>query len=193
MENKLQKVVFLKDHRCFKAKDEVEFAPGVNLIVGDQGTGKSTLIDCIRQAERYKDTIKCYAKGRVQTASFNFETDNCRGKSVFDDSKDMMMQVSMLFMSHGQVTNGIVAGLPKLANTLVMLDEPDLALSIRSARKLVGLLKQAAENNAQIIAAVHHPVVIEAFNEVYSLEHRKWMTGPDFIKTQMEDTPCSTG
>jgi hypothetical protein len=32
MKNKLQKVVFLKDHRCFKAGEEVEFGPAVNLL-----------------------------------------------------------------------------------------------------------------------------------------------------------------
>lgn len=36
----LKTIIFKKDHRCFKEGETFNFRPGVNLLVGDQDTGK---------------------------------------------------------------------------------------------------------------------------------------------------------
>lgn len=66
------------------------------------------------------------------------------------------------------------------------MDEPDMALSIRSIAKLVGKLRQAVQNNCQVIAAVHNPLLINSFDEVFSVEHRRWMKSSQFVELQWQ-------
>jgi recombinational DNA repair ATPase RecF len=40
----LTKIEFQRDYRCFKAGDCFDLKPGLNLLVGDQGSGKSSLL-----------------------------------------------------------------------------------------------------------------------------------------------------
>lgn len=63
---------------------------------------------------------------------------------------------------------------------MIFMDEPDMALSIRSCHKLVALLKKLGKKQ-QIVAAVHNPIVIGGFPEVYSTEHCRWMPLEEFI------------
>jgi hypothetical protein len=44
----LSEVRFREDYRCFTAGQVLTFVKGVNLLVGEQGTGKSTLISLLR-------------------------------------------------------------------------------------------------------------------------------------------------
>ena len=63
------------------------------------------------------------------------------------------------------------------------MDEPDMALSIRSVNKLVKLFKLLIRKQNHIICSVHNPILINGFNEVLSLEHKKWMLGSEFINS----------
>lgn len=183
----LHGVKFLKDFRCFKKDETLEFRPGINLLVGEQGTGKSTLLDRIKTDGKSggKAEVLVVDASPIAMMAFDFEKDTPRGKSHFNDSMSMMAQVSCLFISHGQMNNALLSELEKQKGILFLMDEPDMALSIRSCTKLVKLLKKAEENKCQVLAAVHNPIIIGAFSEVLSLEHRKWMPSKDFINEHM--------
>ena len=48
MANKyLNKIKFKEDYRSFLKNFEIEFGTGTNLIVGDQGTGKSSILSLL--------------------------------------------------------------------------------------------------------------------------------------------------
>lgn len=189
---------FKEAWRCFKEGDTIEFRPGVNLLVGDQGTGKSSVLQALGAAgglkshSHQKDLAKKVALICTPIAcyGFDFEKDNKRTLSYFDG--DIRFQVASMFSSHGQTNLAIVRGLERADKSLVMFDEPDTALSIRSITELASLFKKAAEKGCQIVASVHHPFLIWAFPEVYSLEHRKWMTSKDFVRTQTESNDVGT-
>jgi len=188
----LQSIVFTEDWRCFKADDKFFFLPGVNLLVGDQGCGKSSLMAAIRNCgmdlkpgdRAYnpdKKVAKVYTDGASQCMAFDFEHDNFRTKGWFD-SGTTAFHVASMWQSHGEMQNTILRGLLELENGVAFLDEPDMALSIRSACKLVETFNTVAEKGNQIIAAVHNPIVIEAFPMVLSLEHGEWVASEDFIR-----------
>lgn len=180
---------FLKDHRCFKKGDTFTFRPGINLLVGEQGTGKSTILDILKKGDTKKTAHASFTVSKpIQTMSFDFEKDLPRGKSHFKEDASMMAQVAMLFHSHGEVVNALLKELETQKERLFLMDEPDMALSMRSAQKLAMRLIKASTNGCQIIAAVHNLIVIASVPEVLSLEHRKWMPSEEFISDHLGDS-----
>jgi predicted ATPase len=189
----LETILFLKPWRCFKKDEGIEFHPGVNLIVGDQGTGKSSLFQAIQVHGMKKprswnlpskDSIPAaiVAKG-IPIFAFDFESDNYRTKSWFDD--DIGFHVASMHRSHGQMVMAMIDAWLRIDKPfLVLVDEPDMALSIRSCHKLVRAFQHVADVGGQVVATAHSPIVIAGFPEVYSLEHRRWMPSHEFIESQ---------
>jgi predicted ATPase len=188
----IHSIEFTDDWRCFKAGDRFEFRPGVNLMVGDQGCGKSSLFKAMKAAGikdkfdgegalREKVVMDC---DQSTMYSYDFEKDNVRTKSYFGDN--MMFQVGSMFASHGECNLVLINALETAADCLVLMDEPDTALSIRSCNVLVQRFREVAARSSQVIAAVHSLAVIQQFDEVLSLEHKKWMQSAEFIASHLE-------
>lgn len=186
---------FRKDYRCFKKGDKFDFRPGVNLLVGDQGAGKSSLLQLIREMAdtRTRADVKVTftlltSKEGIPVVSYDFERDNPRMTQVLIPGKEMF-QIQARFLSHGQVVQAIQGNVvgwakKKEPSCVFLMDEPDTGLSPRSAYGLVKQLKQLARYH-QILASVHNPLLIEAWPEVLSLEHRKWMTSSAFMQMML--------
>lgn len=197
----IQSITFTEKWRCFEEGDNVTFVPGVNLLVGDQGSGKSSLIKAILSGgASAKDSLGKQIQLRCtpcRSKFFDFEKDNPRMQSHFGDN--IMGQIGAMFSSHGETNRAIVKGLDGLdEGDVVLMDEPDTALSLRSCKLLVQKFVTLAEQGVQIIAAVHNPWVILKFDPVFSLEHREWMRGSLFnAKLLRCDTcecyPCKCG
>lgn len=190
---------FLQTHRCFKKGRVLKFRPGVNLIVGDQGTGKSSLIGLLRDAASDRDYRRKSAREIIGIEAsvagpmfaFDFERDNLRTQAHLDNA-NMVFQLSSMYASHGQATWPILERVftsPESHLGMVVLDEPDMALSPRSARRLAQLLSEHAARGGQSICAVHNPIVIASQPQVYSLEHRKWMTSEAFLSSHETPLP----
>jgi predicted ATPase len=182
----IKSVEFKVDWRTFKAGDRFEFVPGINLLVGDQGSGKSSLITLFKWALNNNKELKRVAhisvEGKIQLRLFDFEADNPRIKSRIDHMAD----VAMRYESHG---NCVLALLGVLSDEVdfvkaFVMDEPDMALSIRSINKMVGILKSTKH---QVIVSAHNPFLIQSFDNVLSIEHKKWMASKEFIESQMTD------
>lgn len=186
----LHSVQFVRPYRCFNEGQKLDFRPGLNLLVGDQGCGKSTVIELVRnRASRDKwrrDPVSAIADIVVDEgtpcAGFDFEKDNYRTRPNFDDNAGFHALSSQA--SHGQTTMRIVLGLTRLPlnNYLIMLDEPDMALSPRTVLQLGHVLVDLAQRGHQVVASCHNPWLIEIATDVLSLEHNMWMTSADFLK-----------
>lgn len=188
-------VRFRAAHRCFRARRVLRFQAGVNLIVGDQGTGKSSLIRLIREAaddrqlirERAQEVVKLEVAAPAPLWGFDFEKDNPRTRSEFGEA--IHFEVASRFASHGQAAMPVIEHALSGTEThtgLVVLDEPDTALSPRSARRLGELLREHAARGGQSIVAVHNPIVIASQARVLSLEHKRWMASRDFLASHEE-------
>lgn len=187
-ESMLKKLKFIKPYRCFAKGETFTFRKGVNLLVGDQGCGKSSLLGLLK----YKSRGDCkeieILADPTKVMAFDFEKDslhNPRGK--FRDDVCYGTQILSMWQSHGETNRDIWLVLEKESDTLILMDEPDMAMSIRSCKRLAKVFKQATERNCQVIAAVHNVSVIEEFPEVLSLEHRAWIKTEDFIKHQLTE------
>ncbi len=94
----LQRLRWKAAWRGFAKGELIRFRPGVNLVVGDQGTGKSTLLNAIRaksdavQPGDIRTTVEVISAGEhcsvwttktrpIKVMQFDFERDNPRVKS----------------------------------------------------------------------------------------------------------------
>jgi predicted ATPase len=188
----LTRVQFLREHRCFNRGRKIDFRAGVNLLVGDQGTGKSSLLNVLkaytdqRAGGNTHDTIRVSVAQEGSVLSYDFERDNMRTLGHLLSGPAMRSQVSAMFSSHGETVNAILRSFDSARlehPTLLLLDEPDMALSPRSARHLARTLQKLADGGHQIIAAVHNPIVIASQEYVLSLEHKRWMASRKFLST----------
>jgi len=188
----IKKVRFIKDYRCFKDGDTIEFREGLNLIVGDQGTGKSSLFGLILDLAREgssseaSDILKVGTSRAVRTHSFDSEKDNPRTKSYLVSGNEFA-QINSMFRSHGQVIRDIVQSLPKMDDPCVyFLDEPDMGLSPRSIYKTISLFHEVVGEGHQILAIVHNPLLIESAEQVYDMETRQWVSPSDYLTRQQD-------
>jgi len=190
-------VLILKPWRCFTGEEVIRFRPGVNLIVGDQGSGKSSLFQAIQlrgmeTPASWKlppvDEVPVlidYRGDPMPSFVFDFEHDSYRTKPFFDG--DMMFHVNSMHRSHGEMVVAMLKSLEEIDKPMfVLVDEPDMALSIRSCLRLVRIFKHVVELGGQVVATAHNPILMSGFEEVYSIEHGKWMGSQHFIHTQME-------
>ena len=185
----LTSLTYKNDFRCFTAGEIFEFRP-LTLLVGNQGSGKSSLIHCIRDYIRYQDSkvfnnhgkkyIDITHSGLTQVLSFDFEKDNRRTSGA---KIEQLQDFALLTASHGEVVNATLKSVMKddIPHTTFIMDEPDMALSIRSIVELARLFKKMVDNGHQIIASVHNPLLIQAFPECYNLGVREWQTPKEFF------------
>lgn len=164
----------------------------VNIFVGQQGCGKSTLLQLLQKNhEDIKITLSDYVKKNgVKSFFFDSEKDNPRTKdpelyttpSGEDIGIGFIGATVTRFESHGEVLETFVINpLLKAKDCVVILDEPESALSITNQFKLIDAIKTAVSNNCQLFIASHCYPLIEAF-DVISLEHFEKLQGTDFIK-----------
>lgn len=197
----IQMLYFRNDYRTFKKGDMIPFADGVNLLCGDQGCGKSSLLQCVvalggvSRSFWKKDRITEIKKVAMllidkpmAVFAHDYENDSPRTSPAFDTMGQIPagMAIAQMRMSHGQATNQLTGVIAGLKDTYIILDEPDSGMSCRSALALADAMKKAVENGCQVIASVHHPWLIEQFPRVYSVEHKDFMKSEEFLTSMRE-------
>jgi len=177
----------------------LDFATPVTMFVGENGTGKSTLLEALaikagihiwRQTWRtrfevnpYEDTLHRYISiqwtdGAVPGSFF--------GSSVFQDFARILDEwaatdpgqleyfggKSLLTQSHGQSIMSFFRARYAIRG-LYLLDEPETALSPKTQLTLLELLaKTTAAGHAQFIIATHSPILLACPGAtIYSFDH----------------------
>ncbi len=171
----------------FQQTDRVTFDAPVTLFVGENGTGKSTLLEAIahkcgihiwRDEERrrvvnnpYEDQLyRClsveWTDGPVAGSFF--------GSSVFKDFARILDEwaaadpgqlkywggASLMTQSHGQSTMSFFKARYQIEG-LYLLDEPETALSAKTQLEFLEILvKMSRAGHAQFIIATHSPILL---------------------------------
>lgn len=159
--------------------DGIAFDRPVTVIVGENGTGKSTLLEAVAAAWRSGLT----AADRMWSAGASAEdTDlgrhlTCVGPqprahggcflraesmhSLFDSAdaaRPRESDQSLNALSHGQSFLQYIVDRP-VGVGLWLLDEPEAALSFQSCLALLGVIGDLAEEGSQVILATHSPIL----------------------------------
>lgn len=148
----------------------VDLSHPLIMLTGENGSGKSTLLHSIWYAlrdEKVDGYLYRLDKQEVnydKVFLFDAEQHNPRmQQELFRDNPQMLEFIQMA--SHGQVMLAMFReNFPSLPDgTVLLLDEPEMALSASNQRRILQMLMELAEKkNFRIVAATHSPVLIES-------------------------------
>jgi Predicted ATPase len=165
-----------------KNLSSLELHPKVTYIVGENGTGKSTILEAIAIAYGFNP--------EGGTKNFNFSTNNThselwenlklvkgvkkpedgfflRAESFYNvatnideiDAVGSYGGISLHSQSHGESFLSLIMNRFK-GNGLYILDEPEAALSPYRQMSLISRIHDLIEDNSQFIIATHSPIVM---------------------------------
>lgn len=201
----VQMIMFPGEYRCFKPMATILFNPGVNLLVGSNGSGKSTVLGALcahgglknafwrASFDLKKVSVMLMSKDGPKMRAFahDFENDSPR-TSPSMDIHGMLPFESILShgrMSHGQSTLDIIRAMESATEPgIVVLDEPDTGLAPGAVKKLVRAIKHLESIGSQVIAAVHNPWLIEEFQEVWDMEKLAFRPSKEYLDEQRNNT-----
>jgi predicted ATPase len=196
--------------QIFRKSDCIEFTSPVSFFVGENGTGKSTLLRAIAmkcgihiwegidrarahynpyEREMHKFISVDWGKGPVPGSFFaseifrNFAANLDEWAAASPATLEYFGGKSLLEQSHGQCHMSFFKSRFRITG-LYLLDEPENALSPSRQIELLNLLHEFAGNgNAQFIIATHSPILLALPDAlIFSFDH-------PFIQTiQYEDT-----
>src|SRR5579863_5274753 len=148
----------------------VDLSHPIVMLTGENGSGKSTLLHSVYYAlrgEKVENYVYTFNRAEVNLGKvflFDAEQHNPRMQmELFKDQPEM--QEFLRMASHGQVMlsmfNQTFPSFPD--GTILLLDEPEMALSVSNQRRILKMLLELADQkNFRIICATHSPVLIEA-------------------------------
>jgi predicted ATPase len=141
----------------------VDLSHPVVMLTGENGSGKSTLLHSIYFALREQEAegfLYRLDKGDVNVGkAFLFDAEQHNPRTQLDLFKDNPEMLEFLQMaSHGQVMLAMFReNFPSLPDgTILLLDEPEMALSVSNQRRILKMLLELADQRKfRIIAATH--------------------------------------
>ena len=184
----LTTITFLKDYRCFKQGEVLKLDTGNSLIlVGDQGTGKSSIFNLMNHLNEYKEIAVVDYRGPRQTRFFDTEKMNPRTQNSFGISKvDFAVSLFGTFSSHGQTMLPIMTAKDLLNNPepmMLIVDEPESGLSLQSQFKLLAYYQEALKRGHYVTIATHSPILMKLNDQVYDVANRKTVSANDYIRS----------
>lgn len=167
---------------AIKKLSSLKFHPKVTYIIGENGTGKSTLLESIAIAYGFnpeggtknfnfftKDThsdlwenLKLIKGVRKPEDGFFLRAESFYNLATNIDeiqTVDSYGGISLHCQSHGESFLSVITNRFR-GNGLYILDEPEAALSPSRQMTLISAIHNLIQNNSQFIIATHSPIVM---------------------------------
>lgn len=153
----------------------LELAPGVTFLVGENGTGKSTIVEAIAAAyglgpeggsihsahgtheseSPLSEWISFTKRAGAPRWGFFLRAETMHGYYTFQTENQ---GPDFHSMSHGESFLSVAESYLTKPG-FYCLDEPEAALSFTSTLAMIGVLADLAANGAQVLCATHSPVL----------------------------------
>jgi predicted ATPase len=175
----------------------IEFRDGVNVFVGENGCGKSTVLKYMsdRQAAKSdcvndKLTIAEDSAG-VRLMYFDTEKHNPRMTGPRSPaSDDVIRHLMVKQQSHGETLFPILNHIGKMENTVVFIDEPESGISLANQKALWHAMSSAAEKGCQVIIATHSYLFMQWAGDVFDMAAGKWMPFAQYADSALSAKPA---
>jgi predicted ATPase len=189
----LKNVTFKEDFRNLKKGLSIDFKP-LTLLVGEQGSGKSSLLKLLSENDRkilkFDLSEETILKG-IKTYFFDTEKHNPRVRDMHEYTNingtpkgiGLGGKLSSHFKSHGEVLKSMTIDLlnKQTEPCVLFLDEPESALSLKNQVKLFDSIQNVLNKGCQVIIATHCLTLIQKVGWVYDMEINQWVKSKHFI------------
>jgi predicted ATPase len=154
----------------------VDLSHPLIMLTGENGSGKSTLLHSIHYAlkgERAEGYVYSLDRRGVKKGSvFLFDAEQHNPRMQLELFKDQPEMVEFLQLaSHGQVMLAMFQqNFPSLdRGTTLLLDEPEMALSLSNQRRILKMLKELVDQKGFRIVCATHSAVLSEDPETYTI------------------------
>ena len=192
----LKNITFLNNYRTYKKGFKISFEKQVNVVTGDNGSGKSSLISCIRNFfdakwtyshdSRADSIIEIDSDPTIKIGYLCFSSDSHKTASEIDFD-DFDTWKNCMDSSSGQSSIIQLKSFLSIHENfkLIILDEPERGLSSKNVRIVLSLLKEHIKEHPlqQIIISTNSEILmsISEDEKVFSASHMKTITVNDYI------------
>lgn len=118
----------------------------------------------------------------LDTISKNIQEKAFQKKSIMNDT---LLMFNMQEASNDENSLDFFESLTNIENSLIVLDEPETSLSIKSQLKVSKLIKELSTKN-QIVLITHSEYLMRMSNKVYDFEQKKYLDTEQYIKSQKQ-------
>lgn len=144
--------------RRVKRYKTLRFKAGLNLLIGPNGIGKSTIL---------KSIMECPDCGKVTDGSTEYvflDTDTMNPHHTQKPAgtyTNMVLRSRALFSSHGEILQDVFRTLRITPNTCLLLDEPEAGQDFDHLLVLRASIDRAVAIGAQVICSTHQVLLWE--------------------------------
>lgn len=179
--NEIEPNSYIRDIKSLRNVEKIEFQSPVSLFVGENGTGKSTLLEAIAVAHGFNpeggtknyvfstydshselcDAIRIAKGYRKEKWGYFLRAESFYNVATQEEKYADIAHPSMQYhkKSHGESFLDLAQDNIK-PNGLYLLDEPEAALSPQRQLTLLTQIYKCANDGAQFIIATHSPILL---------------------------------
>lgn len=138
--------------RRVKRYRRLSFKPGLTLLIGPNGTGKSTILEAITEC----CDCRRIEEGTTEYSLFDTERMNPRlAQGPAGNYTNMVLRTRALFSSHGEILQDAFGTLRITPQMCLLLDEPESGQDFDHVLALRAAMDRAVARGAQVICSTH--------------------------------------
>ncbi|MCP4394360.1 MAG: AAA family ATPase [Alphaproteobacteria bacterium] len=174
----------IRDFGHLKYGQVFDLSPGITIFVGETGCGKTTILEQLANRGAVRGV---FSSESVENPVVRYTHYNPLSDHPFNtDSGYKIGNPITQHLTYSEINLHILKGITDVHDTLIVIDTPEVALSIKQIKEFNTYLERSVDNNNQIIVATHHPYIISNWPDVLDISKQCKIKSDQYLKR--EDT-----